>query len=723
MSSSNHNSNKYRAVLALTATVTAAAVLYYRSQGTDKDQFAKRYANRLRKSSTAGEGAAEDGDIFGCHHARVKVVYGSESGNAENLAKGLVMQLNDHGIGAALVEPSSWTYLERYLYSSSASKFPLLSSAPLTQDVPMKKKDIFIFVVSTAGEGEPAANYMTLFFEILRQYESYNAAVEKDKNTIPPFRNVAFAVFGLGDSSYKYYCRSGTTTNLCLKKAGGCELLRMGFGDAKRDTTEDLFDAWTNRLMEVLKADCGIKVTQGSTKPPKRSTELVLTPNTASASDEPVYPGPPLGTAPSLHTPSKVLLKRMEQLSATRKEDGSAVHRVTFEIKDTSVAYEAGDHFGIYPSNPPEAVDRLIRLLSLKEEEVNSLTQLRPLGAGLKANLLPKQETLRNVLTHYMDLCGKPRRFVLRVLVKYCSDNKERATMEELLKAPEEGRPVPNASGTLRTVLDYMERFPSCCSIPLGHLLEIMPRIQIRYYSIGSDPSTHPGEIQLYIRFREDGLTSGYLKNRLQPGEDHVYAYVRTSTFHLPSKIDDVPMLLIGPGTGSAAMVGLCFRREAIMRENPSGKYGPCVFFFGARTKEEYFIKEEVERWSLSPKEIQSYDAAHPEANSTAAVRAMPGKGPLSQPVITLLDCAFSREKEEKVYVTNLLQKHEAQVLEILRGDVGRIYVSGDATNMAKDVDKALIELLVADRGCGKPEAVAHLRQMERDKRYQKDVY
>ncbi len=55
--------------------------------------------------------------------------------------------------------------------------------------------------------------------------------------------------------------------------------------------------------------------------------------------------------------------------------------------------------------------------------------------------------------------------------------------------------------------------------------------------------------------------------------------------------------------------------------------------------------------------------------------------------------------------------------------DGGHLYVCGDASRMARDVDRALIELVAAQRGRGDDDAAEYVAALKKDKRYLRDVY
>jgi sulfite reductase (NADPH) flavoprotein alpha-component len=154
--------------------------------------------------------------------------------------------------------------------------------------------------------------------------------------------------------------------------------------------------------------------------------------------------------------------------------------------------------------------------------------------------------------------------------------------------------------------------------------------------------------------------------------------------FHLPE--GDVDIIMVGPGTGIAPFRAFLQERRAV------GARGRNWLFFGAqRSSYDYYYGEEFEELK-------------------------------KQNFLTHLHCAFSRDKEHKVYVQHRMQENAAELWRWL--DAGAyFYVCGDALKMAKDVDAALRTIVQEQSGKSPEEAQAYVEQMKADKRYKRDVY
>ncbi|ORC92218.1 NADPH cytochrome P450 reductase B [Trypanosoma theileri] len=658
--------------------------------------FSSKYTDIIKRE---GNGNVEHSD----ETARIMVIYGSSSGNAEGYAKNLVSDLKERGADVSLIDPSSWSHLSQF--NSNQPLFPMNAKG---------EPPIVIFIVATTGEGEVPANFYCLFAEM-------RSALQKGGTEGKMvFSNVSYAVFALGDSSYKYFCRGGLDVNMFLKRGGGKELLPVVIGDARNPLQEEVFEEWEEKLMGVLEERCGIVLTAGSDAPPKPQLIFQFTPE-KTVSPLPYIPPPSL-LEPSMQNPVQLVVKGKNSRTVQRDDDGSFILHLVLSSEDHMITYQAGDHLGIYPANLPDIIEAYRIVLNISEKEwmtpVELCTTANARSRASLRNTFPARVTLQKVFEYYLDLSGKPRKSMLRVLAKYCSDPNEKKLFMEILNRDNQKNKKQNSkemdSSTLelsstylfRTLLDYLKKFPSCCSIPIGHFLEMMPRVQPRYYSIASDMMTHPKTIEAFIRIVPDGMNSKYLQS-ISVGEK-ITAFIHKSTFHLPAKCGERPVVMIGPGTGVASMIGFCYRRAALMKKQPNAAFGPMVLFFGAQRREsEYFVREELEGWC-------------PQGEGK-----LPDAEVFPPPVLTLLDLAFSRDQCEKYYVTDLIEKHKDYLFKLLTSNANGgclLYVSGNASEMAKSVDQALVNLLVYG-GMTRTAASKFLQNMENEHKFMKDVY
>jgi NADPH-ferrihemoprotein reductase len=244
-------------------------------------------------------------------------------------------------------------------------------------------------------------------------------------------------------------------------------------------------------------------------------------------------------------------------------------------------------------------------------------------------------------------------------------------------------------------VLGFLTAFPSI-DIPIGQFIEVMPKNNPRFYSIASDQLVQKDHILLTVALVDGGHCSDQFR-RLKVGEQ-LPIFVRKSTFHLPIRAKNRPLILIGPGTGIAPLIGFCYRRQAWVAKKQ--EIGECYLFFGCRRRnEDYLHQTELESWSA------------PASDGSA-------------PIISNLLVAFSREQAQKVYVQHLIQENAAKLADLICKQGASIYICGDANHMAKDVEQVLIDdILVRCGGMTKEMAQRKLEEMEKSDKYLKDVW
>merc|ERR1712055_1124326 len=173
----------------------------------------------------------------------------------------------------------------------------------------------------------------------------------------------------------------------------------------------------------------------------------------------------------------------------------------------------------------------------------------------------------------------------------YTSDPAEKAKLEEMSSTTPEGK--------------------ASCKPPIDHVLELLPRLQSRFYSIASSAKVHPTSVHIcgvVVEYQtptgrvNKGVATTWLQTKIPTGEGDelvcpkVPVYVRRSQFRLPNR-PQTPVIMIGPGTGLAPFRG--FIQERAWQKSQGKPVGPTVLFFGCRNKDQYYIyMEELEGWA-----------------------------------------------------------------------------------------------------------------------------
>ena len=208
-----------------------------------------------------------------------------------------------------------------------------------------------------------------------------------------------------------------------------------------------------------------------------------------------------------------------------------------------------------------------------------------------------------------------------------------------------------------RNIVHVLEDLPSI-KPPIDHLVELLPRLQPRFYSISSSPRVHSDSIHItavlvdYMQpdnnnRRVKGVCTGFLETRQVNGDGEsavVPCYMRKSQFRMPPK-SETPMIMIGPGTGVAPFRGFSQERVSFRREGRT--IGETILYFGCRKSSEDYLYEE---------ELKQY---------------------VENGTLSKLYVAFSRDQSQKVYVTHLLQQNKDEVWDIIGNKNGHVYICG----------------------------------------------
>lgn len=372
---------------------------------------------------------------------------------------------------------------------------------------------------------------------------------------------------------------------------------------------------------------------------------------------------------------SPFLAKMKERKPLTRHGSLKDTRHIVLDIAGSNIAYKSGDSIGVVPFNDPGVVDHLLFLLGRGGEELvtdreGNTSSLREFFL-LKTNLKGISKKLLKELARR--LSGDPMHF-----------------LESLLK--EERKEELKEWMHSHDLLDLFSTFNGQLFSP-QEISELTMPLLPRFYSIASSPLVHPNEVHLtvsYLKYMLEGrerlgVCTHYLCS-LAPIEDLVLPiYLHPSDdFHLPSD-GDIPILMIGPGTGIAPFRAFIHERVA------SGARGNNWLFFGEWTREKEFY----------------YGEEFLELERKGALR---------------LDLAFSRDQAEKVYVQHLLEARGREVFALLE-EGGIIYVCGDLHRMAKDVEHALLKIIERYGGKTEAEAHAYIKNLRHEKRYLRDVY
>jgi sulfite reductase (NADPH) flavoprotein alpha-component len=244
-----------------------------------------------------------------------------------------------------------------------------------------------------------------------------------------------------------------------------------------------------------------------------------------------------------------------------------------------------------------------------------------------------------------------------------------------------------------REIRDLLLECPGKERLGLDALLKLLRKMAPRLYSIASSLAAHPEEVHLTVGAveyealgrRRKGVCSTYLCQRVANGGTVPVYMHHNKNFGMPED-PDVPMIMIGPGTGIAPFRAFIEERKA------TGAKGRNWLFFG----DQHFNTD-----FLYQLEWMKY---------------------LKEGVLERMDVAFSRDQDYKIYVQDRMRENARAIYDWLQQGA-HFYVCGDANRMAKDVHQALIDIHAEHGAMSTEEAEAAVEELKKARRYQRDVY
>lgn len=347
--------------------------------------------------------------------------------------------------------------------------------------------------------------------------------------------------------------------------------------------------------------------------------------------------------------------------------------------------YIPGDSIGIICPNPDSLTLSLLRTLNLNPNRLFKTSENKPHSY---------YETLR----WKIDLYTFPKKSFFRLLSTFTTDPSEQRSL--LFLSSIQGT---NALKRIReqkpNILDILYSFPSV-KLPFNRLLEVLPILQPRYYSIASSPLLNPLELKIafnVIRYYHNGRSMGGLCSswldditksidlNINTVDIPIFIKSRNDTM-LVHPEDVCDLIMIGAGTGITPFISLI--EHASQLQNKSNALDKKMWLFqGCRFKDDG-------------------DALYSELLNES----------ISTSILTKHSIAYSRE-ESKEYVQDRLKMNKEEICAWVDNGA-RIYVCGSLA-MSKGVHSTLVELFTRDGTDG----TRYLFEMTTKKSYVREIW
>jgi sulfite reductase (NADPH) flavoprotein alpha-component len=538
----------------------------------------------------------------------ITLISASQTGNARRLAE----QLRDDLLAAKL---------SVNLVNAGDYKFKQIG-----------QEKLLVVVTSTQGEGEPPEEAVALHKFLLSK-------------KAPKFEGTAFAVFGLGDTSYEFFSKAGKDVDERLAELGAERLLDRVDADVEY---KDQAKAWRQQLTEILKARV----------PSKSPAQAAVT---AAGSVNLVDSSP--------YTKEEPLLASFAvNQKITGRDSDKDVRHIEIDLGDSGLRYQPGDALGVWFENDAELVQELLQLVWLKGDE-----QVEVQGKTL---------SLTDALQKHFELTVNTP----QIVEQYAA-----LSRNDALLALAGDKPKLQSYAQSFPIVDMVRQSPT--ELNAEQLTGLLRPLTPRLYSIASSQAETETEVHITVgavRFEIDdrqrgGGASTWLADRIEEeGEIRVFIE-HNDNFRLPAN-PETPVIMIGPGTGIAP-----FRSFMQQRDNDGAGGKNWLFFGNPHFTDDFLYQVEWQKY-------------------------------VKDGLLTNIDLAWSRDQAEKIYVQDKIRAKGAEVWSWLQ-EGAHLYVCGDANRMAKDVEQALLDVVVEHGGMDRETADEFLSELRIERRYQRDVY
>src|SRR5947208_7095996 len=367
--------------------------------------------------------------------------------------------------------------------------------------------------------------------------------------------------------------------------------------------------------------------------------------------------------------PAKLLFNRC----LSGPESAKDTRHFELDLTGWGLSFEVGDSLAVYAANDPQLVDEIIHALGATGDEKVP----RPKGEPTR---------LREALLRDYSITQPTPKF-LRAIAERAS---AAPTLSYLL-APDRKHDLGTYLWGME-IIDFLLDHPSARFAP-EDFVGLLTKLQPRLYSVASSLRAYPDQVHFIVdvvRYESNGrvrkgVASSFLAERADDVPVPVFPSV-AKHFHLPEDAG-TPIIMVGPGTGVAPL------RAYLQARRATGAKGKNWLFFGSQHAHCDFAYGD---------EFQTYQ---------------------KQGILTRLDCAWSRDQPDKMYVQHRMTENAHEIWKWSDGEGAYFVVFGDERRMAKAVEATLRKIVREEGGKTVDEANEYVEKLKNEKRYKRDVY
>eukprot|EP01060_Flectonema_neradi_P012064 TRINITY_DN1899_c0_g2_i1.p1 TRINITY_DN1899_c0_g2~~TRINITY_DN1899_c0_g2_i1.p1 ORF type:complete len:1173 (+),score=231.07 TRINITY_DN1899_c0_g2_i1:139-3519(+) len=649
---------------------------------------------------------------------RLLIMYGSQTGNSEAIARGLAEVANENDVKQKLVPANKYKSVDWESYS------------------------VVILVMSTTGDGEYSDNS-----------GSFGRFLSKP-HPDGMLKGMKYTLLALGDQNYPNFCAAGKKIDKRMSELGAERFYNSGFADDGVGL-EVVVEPWKQKLWpallglwaDTIQLSPQIAPLLRKVSPLQKPLDLLNPPTSdqrtsdRASSDVSSY-------YEIRHGQCNPFYAKVHAWENMTRDTELPTYRVTLDVSESQLEWTPGDAIGVLPCNNDAAVDYVLQRLG-----VQPLADFpRPRG-GATADRIKRPIydvirfplTNRQVLLRHVDLVIRKME-TLRFLAAHCKEKQDRDILAEWSTSSKLFR--DRVLNRKLTLCDILSRFDSC-QADFKSVIEACSVLQPRYYSVASAREVNPHLLDFCFHMvthrvgdkKIPGVCTSWmeslLKHRFQNTSDiAIPIFLKTTPeFSVPEDLSH-PVIMIGPGAGVAPFVSfLQHRQVAMQQEALKNKHLVQVPAVGGAASVIDIEVEDAQQKSLThlqPTDSKVVGETHLffgcKHHNTDYIFKEELEGFVNNQTLRYLHTAFSQEEDDAywyggVYVQDKMMDISGRLATLIQSRNAYIYVCGDAKSMAKDVHRVLIEILVESKRMTSMEANEMLAELQSKGRYQRDLW
>ncbi|HJQ67650.1 MAG TPA: cytochrome P450 [Blastocatellia bacterium] len=506
--------------------------------------------SNLKSQITNLKSQVSDQAAVPAHETPLLVLYGSNMGTAEEIARRMGQDAEENGF--------------------------VVKIAPLDDYAGRLPKEGMLAIVSSSYNGLPPDNAVK-FCDWLRDGDL-------DAGSL---KGVTYAVFGCGNRDWAATFQAVPRfIDEMMAAYGARRIYPHGEGDA-RDDFDGQFQRWYHPLRRAVARELGIRMEAEEVAGARPLYRLEIVPGRQMS---------PFVDSFGARAMTVRVNRELHRKDGEQASERSTRH-IELELPEGE-SYRAGDHLGVIPHNSEAVVKRVASRFGFDRDAFIRLRRLTN-----RKTFLPVEQTISvyRLLGDYVELQDVATRSQIQTLVAYTECPPEKIRLEAWVgdDLTSQARYKEDVLAKRKSLIDLLEEFPAC-QMPFEVYLELLSPLRPRYYSISSSPLVDGRSCSITVAVVEGparsgrgafaGVCTNYLRRQTEGGV--IYAFVKDtkSAFRLP---DDprAPIIMIGPGTGLAPFRGFLQERAAL--KAAGAEIGKSLLFFGCRHPRQDFIYEE----------------------------------------------------------------------------------------------------------------------------------